>query len=457
MNQYKILVNEAAEYFRTKPEFKKMFLAMIDKYRRLGRIGGKITLYSATLAEQTAISEFLGIDYHGKRTINIALTNVENALANTKYGKIDLLDLLKAYYGEGLLTKEEEKDLYQKQKEAYFDYYLQAFDHPLCKIWLDAVKAKEPHTRSIHIAYGRDSEKLKTSILIILKAISNLPENYERLDHFAERIGEDKHVFDFGNDTARFFIDALRIIWNKQNPNKYMDDSASESGEQINKTIAEEDSEWLYAFKLLRDDIDNFVTACGVIGFSDDNKPIEYWHSAWLQGSILNLPLRELLKVTRVIPVSAYSDPHGSSGRVFVVQNANVYSALVEKLYDKKKNLPPIVCIHGQLKIAVWVMMDKLVAGGCTIYYSGDYDHDGLAMAYRLYQKYPNNVKLWHYGVGEYKASLTDVRLDLKRLAKIAVYNNTPLEDVAQAILENKLAGSQEAIVDLLVQDVLNS
>lgn len=51
-----------------------------------------------------------------------------------------------------------------------------------------------------------------------------------------------------------------------------------------------------------------------------------------------------------------------------------------------------LVALAGPLRLACLMLLDGLVKGGAVIYYSGDFDPEGLQMAQKLIQRYPGRV-----------------------------------------------------------------
>ncbi|UOQ92463.1 DUF2399 domain-containing protein [Halobacillus shinanisalinarum] len=92
---------------------------------------------------------------------------------------------------------------------------------------------------------------------------------------------------------------------------------------------------------------------------------------------------------------------------------------LYSSLLDQVPNAP-LICTHGQFKLAALQLLDQLVRNGCTIYYSSDLDPEGLRMANRLYNRYPNSVHYWRMDVTAYEKSLSEVHLNGERLNKLA-------------------------------------
>lgn len=94
-----------------------------------------------------------------------------------------------------------------------------------------------------------------------------------------------------------------------------------------------------------------------------------------------------------------------------------------------------------------------LTASGCRIYYAGDFDPEGLAMAVRLLERHPGNVQLWRMDLNSYVESVSSVELE-ERLGKL---NNISDPIVAELIEEmNRIgkAGYQEALLEKMAGDL---
>src|SRR5690606_27551254 len=81
-------------------------------------------------------------------------------------------------------------------------------------------------------------------------------------------------------------------------------------------------SDLLWQYHLLRDDIQNFVTQANLLAY-DRNRLLPVWKAAADERSVLNVPMRELIKADKVIA------SEGSS-KVFIVENSGVFSALLD-------------------------------------------------------------------------------------------------------------------------------
>ena len=468
------LLNEAAAFFRQDVGYERLFTGLIEKYRSLGRLGGTVRLERLTSREQEVLSAFFRRDYHGHDIAIISVSEMAQALEQTRFAGIELKALLDAYAGETILSKAEATGLYEYRKEQYFIGLKGEFYHPYCWLWLDSILRKETGTRGIHRAYDQDSDGLYQVLVNVLKALEEAPLQvevevaaeagpatggsecgagggrgqgagraiYERLPVFASRITGDPHAFDIGKDAGRFLVAALQIIRSKQDMGY----------EILSSPSAEEITELLDHFGLVRDDLLNFVTCTGILGYSSERNPLPLWQAAMEAGSVLNVPLREMVKAHACRPGKWRDRTCQEGDRVFVVENSGVFSAILDT-FTGAKMLPPMVCTHGQSTLATLLLLDKL-AENSILLYSGDFDPEGLQMAQRLVQRYRGRIRLWRYTEEDYELAISQVRLSPRRLGKLGSIKVHELLPVAEVLRQRGRAGYQEALLDRLIEDV---
>jgi uncharacterized protein (TIGR02679 family) len=104
--------------------------------------------------------------------------------------------------------------------------------------------------------------------------------------------------------------------------------------------------------------------------------------------------------------------------------------------------------------LATLLLLDLLVESGAHLYYSGDFDPEGLKMADRLAGRYGENLSLWHFTREDYFASMPSVSLSEERLAKLQSVSSPKLQPVKQEIERCKKAGYQEAILPVFRKDI---
>jgi uncharacterized protein (TIGR02679 family) len=191
---------------------------------------------------------------------------------------------------------------------------------------------------------------------------------------------------------------------------------------------------------LIRDDLWSFVTSQNILAETDQGiHPV--WKAAQETGTVLNLPLKELIKVDKVYPYER--------NVVWVVENSSVASTLMDLAPHA-----PIICTHGQLRIAGWRLIELLASSDVTIYYSGDLDPEGMLIADRLVRRFPESVRLWRMDEKSYLEAMSEEIISNKRLSQLNRLHHSGLNKVAEVMEREKRAGFQEAMVEVMGEDL---
>ncbi len=443
-----VLAN-AVQFFKSEAGFHRLLNAFIKRYQSLGRIGGSVRLANPTYQEQEAISRLLRKDLSSNKSITVKLSNFEQELENTKFAGILLKDLLDGYAGYEIFTKTEMQKRYEEEKDNFLQHLAGICPQLYCRQWLEHIQTKGAGTRGIHQAYDDDPQILEDRLKNVLKALARLPSpgtgkdpaQFQRLPVFANGVTCDPHGLDLDTAQGRFFIAALQFIRSQQDDSYLVGSSPA----------AEEINELLGYFGIIRDDLLNFVTCAGILAFDAAGAVQKMWNNAWQSGAVMNVPLRELVKSNAFMPGISCTAPEKQKV-IFVVENSGVFSEVADCFTDRL--LPPLVCTHGQAKLATLLLLDRLAANGTTIFYSGDFDPEGLQMAQRLARRYGENLKLWRYDAGDYEESISEVVLSPERLKKLNGINLPGIIQVKDRINSTHRAGYQEYLVPRLVEDI---
>jgi uncharacterized protein (TIGR02679 family) len=437
--------DEAVKYFKQEPGFHRLLDQFIEKYRGLGRMGGSAKLSKLAIYEKEALSSLFRKDYSRQNSAAISLTQFVSALAKTRYAGVDIKQLLDGYAGYNIETRVEEKVAAETNWKVFIEDLLNRFEHPDCQLWLKHILSKGTKTRGIYQEYVTHPEGLRNQLERVLGAISQFPKpHYERLPVFAQRITKNPHSFDNDQEEGRFLLTAMQFL------RKCMDDAYV-----IHPTLsAEELSELFHHFGLIRDDLMNFVTCAGILGFRQGRiEPLPMWLEAWKDGCVMNIPLRELIRISECKP--AHTLFQHKPNIVYVIENSGVFSSLVDALLIEVDSLPPMICTQGQFKLATWVLIDKLIANKASIYYAGDFDPEGLLMAQRLIQRYPDYVQPWRYQNSDYERCISDESISNDRLKQLNAITVPSLLPVRDAIYQMGKSGYQEEIIADMLSDMI--
>lgn len=432
---------EMVQYFKGNPGLQRLVNKFIGKYQSLGRIGGSVQLNKLTPAEQQALTDLLGKDYSKQKSATISYVQLQKVLVCTKFHAVDWLEFLENYAGTELYSNQEQKATLESNRQAFFQQMLARYDHPRCKTWLTALAEKKASHRTIYTMYEEDEAKLDTLIKQVLEALRQLPEAqaYVRLPVFAQKVTQNPHGFDLQSEAGRMLISALQFL--------AISSAANIENNQANVATlysAEYATEILQQFGIVRDDILNFVTVSGLMAYRA-GQPLAMWRAALRDRAVLNLPLRELVKIDEF-----------SVGEqvVYIVENSGVFSALLDKDFPKQQ--PALICTHGQFRLAALQLLDRLVSSGALLYYSGDHDPEGLQMAQKLANRYPDNLTLWRFTNSDYQGINIGAKLTEQRLQKLQNIRHPQLQELAAAIAASGKPGYQEELIEALYQDILD-
>jgi len=387
----KPLVDEAVHYFKASTGFSCLFEQFRKKYASLGKVGGSVSIQSFKHDELEAIARFFGDEVATLRLKKtVTLRAFEKKLQTTKFEGVTLLELLEAYFGEALVTKQEALAQMEGQRAERFRELKRTY--PSLTFWFTYLERRTADTHWINRMVETDG--FNVSCERLAQAMERLPLDYERLPVFGQRIVGNPHAFDRTNELGRLLIHALHVKRGQGGP-------PPSDTERVNELLLE--------FKLLRDDI-----------------------------SVLNVPMRELLNVDRVRPSRGHT--------VWIVENSGVFSSLLDDVPDA-----PLVCTHGQFKLATYRLLDALVASGCQLKYAGDFDPEGLQMAARLKERYGDKLDYWCMDLESYVTSEPSVELAEERLVKLDRVTDVELQDVVEEMKRRGTAGYQEALLAEMV------
>jgi uncharacterized protein (TIGR02679 family) len=85
---------------------------------------------------------------------------------------------------------------------------------------------------------------------------------------------------------------------------------------------------------------------------------------------------------------------------VFVCENPTIVSLAATQLGHI---CPPLVCVDGEPKTAARLLLRRLRAGGSTLFYHGDFDWPGLAIAERIFREF--DAQPWCFDAESYHSA----------------------------------------------------
>ncbi|SHE92950.1 TIGR02679 family protein [Atopostipes suicloacalis DSM 15692] len=426
----KQMIKEAVTFFKSESVYDILFFEFKKKYESLGRIGGNVSLSEYSMEDINELSRFLGVRRDQLLDKgSITLRQFENQLNRYKFDGLSLKQLLEAYFETPLISKKEQAASNLQRNQAFFEELKS--NYPYVNDWLSYIEQKPADSHWIYRFLEKSFKNFEQSVAILNQVVKYAPSVPIRLPVFAQQMTKNPHGFDRNQKLGKLLVHLLAV------------EKAQSFNEPVKvPTTNEGITELLFEYNVLRDDITNYVSVANILAYTEGHKK-KVWEAAYQSHSVLNVPIRELVDVQKLYPASSMNE-------VWIVENSGVFSSLLDKIADV-----PLICTHGQFTLAVWRCLDLLVKQDCTLYYSGDFDPEGIGMANRLLRRYPHHVQLWKMDVRSYEKSLSkEEKISSQRLSQFSNINHSELKEIKNQVLKLQVPGYQEALLDEMIEEL---
>lgn len=418
-------LKECVSYFKNNRGYKNIFQQMREKWRSYGKISGNIILNNPILEEREAIKKFLGIVSDNKK-IKFKMSDFEKGLKESRFNNVELIELLEEYFQEKIIYQKEEKKFIEEER-------IRFFENIRAKLKVESLYNKEIEKlldtiileKSYLFKYGEDNFETERMIFLSLKAVNYLSNLDERIKIaiLGAEIAKSPHYFDRGSIAGNFLIYLLCLLF---------DIEETKGAENI--------LEVYYKANIEVDSVSNYVACFGIRLYIKSGEHGAYREFIKNSEEYL-VTLSNLSKI-----VKADSD----NKRVFIVENQMVFSYLCE--YFKDKNIS-FLCTSGQLKTAALILIDMLCEAGCKIYYSGDFDPEGIEIAEKLIQR-DKNIVPWCFLKEDYRRTISENIISNERLKKLDKIENICFKELIEEIKKERKAGYQELLLDKMKKDI---
>ena len=404
--------------------YKKIFLEVYSKYKKYGKITGSFTLKAANNEERRILSNFDSkVLTEGKAKIKCSTVR---ELFNRKLKEYSFEELLVKVVGKELKTNKEIKDEEKNQEEKFYDDILKACDNGIGRQWFLEVLDKKKYGYNIIIRkYKSDKEinkleELNKRIILTINSLNKLPylnNGYENIALFSAVNTRDSHFFDNDKFTGRLFIKAISFILNKDDP------------KDINEI-----NELYYEVGILKDEISNHTTIYGLNAFNRDNSEVKAVNNFNIWREPLQISISNLLKIDYLESIN---------NTVFIFENPAVFHKILKVNGDNIS----LICTSGQLNLSSYIVLNK-IRKLKNIYYAGDFDPEGLMIAYKIKKRYKNKVKFLNYTKESYINTMSNNIIEEKSMSQLNKINCIELDEVIRELRINKRAAYQELLID---------
>lgn len=426
---------QCANYLKKNEAYKRCFVELRKKWETYGKVAGRITLKNASDEEKRAIGGIVGKLFL-EENIKFSFVEFEQGLQNTRFAPINMKKVLEAYFGEEVLTRQEQKSLVKNEKELFLQYIYEDFQNKTMQKkssavveWFYTLIQEKKYGYQILIKeYGTNVEMATNIAKNVGNALLRLEEMTQEeqcpLAVFAAEVSGNPHFFDRGTTAAQLLMHGICFWKNCNIP-----------------VTAYEWRELLTNIGIMCDNIASMVHALGV--HFETREGLHPSYEAFCKRKEPFVITSENLKYI----ISA----HATTNCVYIVENEMVFLYLTEHIKDKEVAL---LCTSGQLRVAAFQLISLLIKSNTKIYYSGDLDPEGMNIADRLWQKYGDVIQMWRMSPRDYWSSLSDEILQETRLAKTENIKHPLLKQTAKCLQIRKKAGYQENLLERLLEDL---
>ncbi len=426
-------MKESLDLINSNKIYKKIFLEVYSKYKKYGKITGSFTLKAATTEERQILFNFDSKALtEGKAKIKCSTVR---DLFNRKLKEYSFEELLVKVVGKELKTNKEVKDEEKEQEEKFYDDILKDSDDGVGKQWFIEILDKKKYGYNIIVrkykSEIRNLKELKRKIILIINSLNKLPylnNEYENIAVFSAVNTKDSHFFDSDKFTGRLFIKAISFILNKDDP------------KDINEI-----NELYYEVGILKDEISNHTTIYGLNAFNMDSSEVKAVNSFNLWKEPLQISISNLLKIDYFEAIN---------NTVFIFENPAVFHKILKVNGDNIS----LICTSGQLNLSSYILLNK-IRNLKNIYYAGDFDPEGLMIAYKIKKRYKDKVKFLNYTRESYINTMSNNIIEEKSMSQLNKINCSELDEVINELRINKRAAYQELLIDEyldLIKKVIN-
>lgn len=412
-------MKEHLKFFKSS-NYQRVFKELRKKWESYGKFAGAIKLDNLSEEEKKDLGSFLG-KFIGEDSVKIKCSEFEEALVNSKFKNISLINLLEDYFDEKILTNSEKRSNKENMKKESFERVRKVLEEQRVK------------SRNIDFLLERIEKNYKYELegIVInsLRAVEYLERKKEKikLAILSNHITSNPHYFDRGSIAGNYLLQLLATLENIELPND-----------------SEGVIELYFKYGIEGDTISSFTTAFGIKLYREENE-----HRAYSEFIKNGEPyLISLSNLKGIIGAK------GVNKKVFIVENQMLFSYLCEVFKDKKVSL---ICTSGQFKTASLFLIDLLCKSDNEIYYSGDFDGEGLEMAQRILKRGEGKIKLWRYSIEDYKKTISHKELSELSLKKLDKIEEKDLVELVKVMRINKKSGYQESILEEIVMDIQKS
>lgn len=467
---------ECAEYFKSQPEYRRIFEEMRRKWESLGRTAGKVTLEKGTDREKKALERLLG-KVQEKEKLTFSLPEFERALGETRYGGVSLKELLEEYFGEPMVGNRERKQRKKDREQEFWDELERQVRGAKAKeqeagrdIWADQAlswikEMREQKNQGYAVVmreYQKSEESARERIREVVRYLRicrclrgwEPPDFGETMVGNREKKEQDRQALAQGYERCGREGIRLAVLAAKATGNPHALDRQNTTGILLSYVLCRSDGgqfpenarKWKELYEkngIVVDELSSTVAAFGIHLMTDEGL-----HPAYEGFGLKREPC--IISLANLVHVKG---AFGESENIYVVENEMVFSELTQRLSGYPVTL---LCTSGQPRTAVYRLMELLCEGSekTALWYAGDMDPEGLDIAQRICDSFPGRVHIWRMGEEDYEKALSQEQVSERRMEMMKNLTHPVLKGTAGKIWKQKCAGYQEMLIEEMAEDV---
>ncbi len=421
MSDHQALLNYLGQ-----PGLRRLLKGVWRKYHALGRVGGAILLKGATVEEQQVIGGLLGRDLAGLENVSVSLIQLDAIFKESRFA-LGLEEVLALYSGGAVTTKQQEIEREENRWAQMFTEARDLAQREQTVQWLAHLASRQAYGYRTFLAlYQEDFQQAKAVLSSCIRGLDNLPwytGQRRRRPVFAAWLTGDPHGLDRDRGLGRLLYQGILYVLRLPKREYH--------AEKVRAVFQQAGLE--------EDDLSSFVTVTGLELIPSDPR-FEVFRSSNAFMTPLTLPLR------------FFDQPleWASLGRVFVVENPTVFSAILDQW--QRVMPPPLICTSGQPSVAALQLLDQLSAVGTKIYYSGDFDGKGLEIALGLWRRYSGGFKSWFLDTVTYLHAPRGIPLTEEQRRRISAMKLPWDPELPAEVLAGDYVVYQESLVERMLE-----
>ena len=423
-------MEKALEIIKENKIYIKILKEVSLKYKSFERFAGSFTI-KAKDTQEMAVLQIFDDKVFENGTAKIKVSQVVKLFENV-LDKVSFLDFLRYVLNDDIISNKELKNLEIENENYFYKTILSKYtnhDNSSAIKWFTNCIDEKKYGYNIVKKYYNECLKdnnldnLKNTILNVLKAIDQLPyqkHEYKSIPIFATEITRSPHFFDRNQMGGTLLKYGIAYVLNEKIPNNIRD---------LNTLY--------YKVGLLKDEISNQTTIYKLKAYKD-SKEVKAIKEYNLWDEPLQLSISNMLKIDSFECID---------DEIFIFENPSVFEQVKLNL-DKEKSL---ICTSGQLNLSSYMILDN-ISNLKKIYYAGDFDPEGIDIAYKIKERYKDKVEFLFYTKEIYMDIKSEENISDRRIKIIQNIHCEQLDSLIKTILESKKAAYQEMIISKYIE-----